>query len=251
MSTQGFVGAWTRENVASLVEKLEAAGIRHYDTALIYPVTNFEAAERLLGGIRKREFVIDTTNLFRPEALRRVNMEESICKSLETLGVTKNTVSDINNLLLSPRVTTLHAHAPDKATPIAKQAANFDHFHWAGYFEQLGLCNYSAAQLSEWIGGGDGAMYNIFRRDYETTPFPLLRQHNIRFVANPTLAGGFATGKLTFAQTAEQLQGTRFEGSSRPTGLAQTALRWLLFHPGPQSTDAVAIGPSSVTQLDE
>ncbi|PYH42557.1 Aldo/keto reductase [Aspergillus saccharolyticus JOP 1030-1] len=297
MGTQGFAGAWTRETVGSLVDRLEAAGIRHYDTALLYPVTNSGAAERLLGSIRQPEFVIDTKILFRPEALRRENMEESIRKSLENLGV--------------PKVTTLYAHAPDQATPIAEQAANFDYFHRAGYFEQLGLCNYSPAQLSEWIEVAQAhgyilpriyqGQYNIFCRDYETTLFPLLRQHQIRFVANSPLAGGFATGKLTFAQTAAQLQGTRFEPAdgnmigflfrmwydkpafheavrqlqaaveeeeekkeeekkeeekkeekdSATSRLAQTALRWLLFHSGLQSTDAVAIGPSSVTQLDE
>ena len=102
-------------------------------------------------------------------------------------------------------------------------------------------------------------------------------------MANSPLAGGFATAKLTFAQDAEQLRGTRFEqregnlmgylfrmwydkpvfhnavrelavgvdGFDGVSSLAQAAVRWLLFHSGLQGTDIVAIGPTGVAQLEE
>lgn len=103
-------------------------------------------------------------------------------------------------------------------------------------------------------------------------------------MANSPLAGGFATGKLTFAKEAEQLRGTRFEQSEgnvlgylfrmwydkpvfhdavrelatgidrsagKVTNLAQAAVRWLLFHSRLESTDNVAIGPSTMCQLEE
>lgn len=120
--------------------------------------------------------------------------------------------------------------------------------------------------------------------------FPLLRQHGIRFVANSPLAGGFLTGKLTFATGASQLVGTRFEvgeanlvgglfrawydrdvfheavrkmrdavaagglldGGEEKEVMARVAMRWVLFHSGLRGEcgDAVAIGPGSVRQLE-
>lgn len=98
MGTQGFAGVWTKDNVSKLVERLTAAGINHYDTALLYPMTDPGASERLLGSIRKDDFVIDTKILYRPEALRRDNMEESIRRSLENLGISKvDTLTKIEN----------------------------------------------------------------------------------------------------------------------------------------------------------
>lgn len=123
--------------------------------------------------------------------------------------------------------------------------------------------------------------YNIFCRHYEKELFPLLKELGIKFIANSPLAGGFATGKLTLAQNAEELVGTRFEQAEgnimgglyrmwydKPvfhdairtlqnavaeagvSSLTDASLRWLLFHSGLASTDVVAIGPTKLSQLD-
>ncbi|KAJ5715967.1 Aldo/keto reductase [Penicillium malachiteum] len=277
MGTQGFDGSWTESNISELVAQLDVANIKHYDTAALYPITNPGGAESLLGKVRQPDFVIDTKLLYRPEALRKGNMEESIRSSLQNLGV--------------QQVNTLYAHAPDQSVPLVDQAANFDALYRAGLFHQLGLCNYSATQVKEWIEIATEkgytlprvyqGQYNIFCRQYEKDLFPLLRTNGIKFVANSPLAGGFATGKLTLAKDAEQLVGTRFEKSKgnlmgglyrmwydKPLfhdavrklqvaaaevgvpSIAEASLRWLLFHSGLTSTDAVAIGPTKISQLD-
>ena len=87
MGTQGFGGAWTENNVSELVAQLDAAKIKHYDTAALYPLPNPGGSERLLGKVRQPDFVIDTKVLFRQEALRKDNMEQSIRSSLQNLGV--------------------------------------------------------------------------------------------------------------------------------------------------------------------
>ncbi|KAJ5248566.1 Aldo/keto reductase [Penicillium chermesinum] len=256
MGTQGFGGAWTESNVSELIARLESANLKHYDTASLYPLTNPGGSERLLGSIRKPDFVIDTKILYRPEALRKEKMEESLRGSLKNLGVEK--------------VNILYAHAPDKVVPIAEQAANFDSLYRAGLFTELGLCNYSTAQVKEYIDLATEkgyvrptvyqGQYNIFCRQYEKELFPFLKAHGIK---------------------AEQLVGTRFEQSEsnvmgglyrmwydKPVfhdavrklsaavaetdvpSLAQASLRWLLFHAGLASTDAVAIGPTKIAQLE-
>lgn len=87
MGTQGFASSWTENTVSELVACLDETGIKHYDSAQLYPTGNPGAAEKLLGRIRRPDFVIDTKVLYRPEALRKEHMEESIRQSLESLGV--------------------------------------------------------------------------------------------------------------------------------------------------------------------
>ncbi|KAJ5732349.1 Aldo/keto reductase [Penicillium malachiteum] len=248
---------WNADNIQNLLERLEAAGIKHFDTASYYPPSNSGASEKLLGTVKQPGFTIDTKILFRPDALRKDLVEASLRQSLESLGLTK--------------VKTLYAHAPDKTTSIADQAANFNHFYEAGYFEQLGLCNYSPDQLSEFIDIAKAkgyvlptiyqGQYNMFCRQYETDLFPLLRENGIPFVANSPLAGGFQSetnmlgflyrywyDKPVFQAAMEELKAavTQYEGEAASSTLAQIAMRWLLFHSGLQSTDQVAIGPNSV-----
>ncbi|KAJ5716806.1 Aldo/keto reductase [Penicillium malachiteum] len=267
-----------QSNISELIDRLATANIKHYDTASLYPLTNPGGSERLLGSVREPDFVIDSKILFRPQALRSDSMKESLDSTLQNLGVQK--------------INVLYAHSPDASTPLQDQAANFDALYRAGLFNDLGLCNYSTTQLKEYIeiATENGyicptvyqGQYNIFCRQYEKDLFPLLKTHGIMFVANSPLAGGFATGKLTFAEDAKQLVGTRFEQAEgnlmgglyrmwydKPifhdavrklnaavveagvSSLAQASLRWLLFHSGLTSTDAVAIGPTKISQLDE
>ena len=108
MGTQGFASAWTQNNIFALVDRLDAAGITHYDTALLYPVTDSGASEKLLGSIRKPEYVIDTKILFRPGALSRERMEESIHRNLANLGVAKVQFRYPN----IPQLTILTQHPP-------------------------------------------------------------------------------------------------------------------------------------------
>ncbi|PLN82245.1 Aldo/keto reductase [Aspergillus taichungensis] len=286
LGTQNFGTSWTETTLPQLVTRLDDAGITHYDTAALYPATNPGQSETLLGQIQRDDVLIDTKILFQPGGLQHDKMEQSLRGSLSRLGVSK--------------VNTLFAHAPDPTTPIAEQAANFDALHRAGLFTSLGLCNYSPAQLTEWLTVSQSqgliaptvyqGQYNLLCRGYETSLFPLLRQHGLRFVANSPLAGGFLTGKLTFATGASQLVGTRFEvgeanligglfrawydrdvfheavrkmreavaaegllgGGEEKEVMARVAMRWVLFHSGLRGEcgDAVAVGPGSVRQLE-
>ncbi|KAL2828449.1 NADP-dependent oxidoreductase domain-containing protein [Aspergillus cavernicola] len=213
----------------------------------------------LLGRVKRLDFIIDTKILWK---------EASIRGSLEKLGVSK--------------IDTLFVHAPDSSTPLAEQAANFDIFYRDGLFSKLGLCNYSPETLSEWLAIASDkkdikpsvfqGQYNVLYRHYETTLFPLLREHGIPFIVTSPLAGGFLTGNVTFAETPRQLDGTRFgvsegnmlrplfrgwydkpgvhnvvkrsrslQGEYGVSSLAEPATRWLLFHSEIGGTDAVAM----------
>lgn len=160
-----------------------------------------------------------------------------------------------------------------------------------GSFAQFGVCNISVEMLEEWLSIADEkgyikptvyqGQYNLLCRSYESTLFPLLKKYNISFIAFSPLAGGFLTGKLTFAENVEALQGTRFEVSDTNFGgmryrsfydkpalnealrqasplcaangieLAEAAMRWILYHSGldGERGDGVITGPNNLSQL--
>lgn len=115
-------------------------------------------------------------------------------------------------------------------------------------------------------------------RDDEAELIPLLRQHNCVYYAYSPLAGGFLTGKVTFATNAEsELHRTRWDGASifqpyadrynRQTmhdairalkkvcdeegvSLQEASLRWLVWHSKLGEADAVILGATKVHQLE-
>ncbi|KAF2728642.1 Aldo/keto reductase [Polyplosphaeria fusca] len=275
--------AWREDNMPALLSALEHANIKRIDSAAIYPYTAPGGADRLLGHCKASEkgFALDTKVLFygdgsgtmAPEAIQK-----SLADSLEGLGVRK--------------INTYYLHAPDPHTPLASQAASMHAAYLANSFSHLGLCNISPATLQAWLSIADEhgyvkptvyqGQYNLLCRGYETQLFTLLKEHGIAFVAFSPLAGGFLTGKVTFAENADTLRGTRFEVSEtnfggmryrgfydnpvmnealrraapvcaeKGLGLGEAAMRWLLYHSGldGERGDGVVIGPNSLEQLE-
>lgn len=152
----------------------------------------------------------------------------------------------------------------------------------------MGLCNYSFKELSEYFSVCDEkgyvkpevyqGEYNALVRDDEPELIPLLRQHNCAYYAYSPLAGGFLTGKVTFATNAEsELHRTRWNGAStfkayadrydtqkmhdavralkkacdeEEVSLQEASLRWLIFHSKLGEGDAVILGAKKVSQLE-
>lgn len=120
--------------------------------------------------------------------------------------------------------------------------------------------------------------YNALIRDDEADLIPLLRQQNCVYYAYSPLAGGFLTGKVTFATNAEsELHRTRFHGAStfKPyaerydrqsmhdairalkkvcdeegVSLQEASMRWLVWHSKLGKGDAVILGASKEVQLE-
>ncbi|KAF7960418.1 hypothetical protein EAE96_000101 [Botrytis aclada] len=262
LGASGIGSNWLKEDMGALADALKSLNINEIDTAAIYPITSPGLSEELLGEIEygKRGFLIDTKiitsmqggdNTMTAEAI-----EYSLSKSLKALKVDKLHI--------------FYCQGPDKSTPIPQQAAAMDAHHRAGKFDHLGVCNFSAAMLEEWMDVATQqnlikprffqGQYNLFCRSYESSLFPILRKHDIHFIGFSPLAGGFLTGKLTRANTDVELDGTRFavtEGNipgvayrhwydktcmhdgirrmdalcaDAGIALAEAAYRWVLFH---------------------
>ncbi|KUJ08208.1 putative aldo/keto reductase [Mollisia scopiformis] len=260
----------TAEQTSSLLSLLQQLGIQQLDSGASYPPGSPWVTERLLGESKAVEkgFVVDTKVLY---DLSEKGIERSVEKSLELLGV--------------ERVNILYSHSPDKEVPIGESAKGFDVQYRAGRFEELGLSNYSAAELKEWIEVCDEkgyikptvwqGHYNAIKRTPEENLFPFLREHGIRVIAYGPLAGGFLTGKVSLATEAATLSGGRWapglfpaypETFDKPAihnamiefckkceaaGMTPTevSLRWIMNHSELRDGDAIILGATKVDQL--
>ncbi|TVY15593.1 Oxidoreductase sirO [Lachnellula arida] len=303
MGTGGFGVTWSKDDLGALARALKEAGIDPIDTAALYPVGASGLSEKLVGEGKFGEhgFQIDSKILFSGDGsgnLTAPKIQESLSKTFDSLKVAS--VSLLQNHFnidietyqkFGGQLNVLYCHGPDKTTPIAEQAAAFDAEYRNGKFQRLGVCNLSPEMLKEWlfVATEKGyvkpsvfqGQYNLLSRTYESTLFPLLREHGISFVAFSPLAGGFLTGKLTFSSGAEDLKATRFEvsdtnfmgmgyrhwydkpsmhaavqkmeGLCKENGVSLTAAawRWILYHSPLEAGhgDAVIVGPRNLEQL--
>ncbi|KAL8897402.1 MAG: hypothetical protein Q9192_002595 [Flavoplaca navasiana] len=294
----------TIEDVGPLLETLAACGITEIDTAGVYPASAPGASERLLGAVKAsdRGFTINTKIMVTGDgpgqgSLRKEAIDKSVQRSLTTLGL--------------PKINVLHCHIPDTATPVEETAAAL-HDHWSkanitqveylvssaagrysllnvlvltGPSQQIGLSNYSVAQVEDFLSTCDmhgwrkptvfQGQYNALCRGMEKDLLPLLRRHNMAYVAFSPLAGGFLTGNFSLGH---DLEGTRFaEGNTmgahyrpmydkpamhtairklhallEPRGfaMAEAALRWVFHHSALGPQDAIILGATSRLQIE-
>ncbi|KAF2477646.1 Aldo/keto reductase [Lindgomyces ingoldianus] len=279
-------GLWgdetSKEVVTKLAEVLKELKIKEIDGAALYPITNPGQSEKLIGecGYVENGFLVDSKILHfggGEGTLSKAAIERSLDQSLANIKTDKLHI--------------LYCHGPDKETPIAEQVATLDAEYKKGKFEKLGVCNFPIEMLEQYLKTAEEkgyikpsvfqGQYNLLCRGYEARLLPLLRKHNISFVAYSPLAGGYLTGKLTFSTGTEDLKETRFnvsdtnymgmayrnwydkpsmhsavrkmEGLCKAHGvqMSDAACRWVLHHSilDGEHGDGVIIGPRTLAQL--
>ncbi|KAK5128758.1 hypothetical protein LTR85_000091 [Meristemomyces frigidus] len=269
MPAQVIFGDINKLDPDELRSALIAAGITRIDTAARYQ--NGESEKKIGGAKFPQDFTIDTkifTTIPAHKTLSTEAIGKSITNSLHVLGV--------------EQVNVLYCHAPDFATSIAEQAQAFNHHYIEGRFRYLGVSNFDAEMLQEWLDIADRegfvkptvfeGQYNLFCRSYEETLFPLLRKHSIHFIAYSPLAGGFLLGNFT-AQGAragsrfavqtpytkwydtpamhEAIKKVKAVGEKTGLGLDELSLRWLKYHSALGEEDAMILGASKPTQIEK
>jgi aflatoxin B1 aldehyde reductase len=249
------------DSVQSLLSTLKSLNITHLDTAARY---GGGISETLLGeaDASAKDFMLDSKILTlqngEPE-LTKEKIEASTLTTLQRLKVQK--------------LHTLYIHAPDPLTPLFETAQAMDAQFRAGRMEELGLSNFSAELVEEYIAvcrehgyvlpSVYQGQYNLLNREAETTLFPLLRREGIGFLAYSPLASGFLTAKeekkgnpivgrlLGDLKVVEAVE--RFKITLEGFGMEATeaALRWVVFHSGLGEGDAVTLGGSRESQVED
>lgn len=169
------------------------------------------------------------------------------------------------------------AHYQDDRTPIEESAAAFDTLVQAGKIRAIGLSNFSAAIVSEWIDTADSGglavpvalqpHYSLVQRQpFEAELAPVAREAGLAVLPYRALGGGFLSGKYrTESDTEDRARGAGVLPLLTPAGLrlldnideiarihhvqaATIALAWLMHQP---SVTAPLVSATSCTQLEE
>ncbi|PPG30819.1 alcohol dehydrogenase [Pseudoclavibacter sp. RFBG4] len=200
----GNVFGWTadRDESFAILDAYVEAGGNFIDTADVYsawiPGNSGAESETIIGEwLRSRgrpeDLVIATkvAQFAKRPGLSADNVRAAVDDSLERLGV--------------ERIDLYYAHRDDPDTPIAETAAVFSELVDAGKITAIGVSNYSAPRLREWLAAVENGRlhqptalqpeYNLLERDIEGELLPLAREAGIGVVPYFALAHGFLTGK--------------------------------------------------------
>jgi aryl-alcohol dehydrogenase-like predicted oxidoreductase len=179
--------------------------------------------------------------------------------------------------LKTDRIDLYYAHFDDPAVPLVETLAAFEDLLKAGKIRHIGVSNYSAGRLAEWVRMAEEngftqpvalqPHYNLVaRRNFEQTLAPLARAQGWAVFPYWSLASGFLTGKYRSAadagasvRGAGAAQYFTEEGfgviaaldsvaSARGISVTTAALAWLLAKPG---ITAVLASARTVEQLPD
>ncbi len=180
--------------------------------------------------------------------------------------------------LATDHIDLYYAHFDDASVPLAETVGAFNDLVVAGKVRYVGVSNYSADRIEEWISiaAREGYAlpvalqphYNLVRREpYETELAPVVAEHGLGVMPYFSLASGFLSGKY---RTAADLAGkARGKGAgqylderglrvidaldaiavARGVSVPTTALAWLRAKPGIVAPIASATTPAQVAEL--
>ncbi|MCT2085418.1 aldo/keto reductase [Microbacterium enclense] len=276
LSLGGNVFGWTadRDTSFAVLDAFHAGGGDFIDTADGYsawaPGNSGGESETIIGewlASRRPENVVVATKVsthpdFR--GLAAANVRAAAEASLTRLGV--------------DAIDLYYAHFDDPETPLEETVGAFADLVSDGLVRSVGVSNYSAARIREWISLAEAAgadlpvavqpHYNLVHRTaVESEIVPLAEQHGFSLVPYYALASGFLTGKYrTTDATGDSPRAGGAAKLATPAGLAvidaleeigrahgasiaTTALAWLRAQPTVVAPLASASRPEQVKDL--
>ncbi|MEZ3155884.1 aldo/keto reductase [Microbacterium sp. BWR-S6Y] len=276
LSLGGNVFGWTadRDTSFEVLDAFHAGGGDFIDTADAYsawaPGNSGGESETLIGewlaSRAPRDVVVATKVSQHPEfrGLSAKNVRAAAEASLSRLGL--------------DTIDLYYAHFDDADTPLEETVAAFADLVRDGLVRYVGVSNYSASRIREWISLAEAAgadlpvavqpHYNLVHRtEVEREIVPVAEQYGMSLVPYYALASGFLTGKYRGGDAASE--SPRAEGAAKlatPAGLAlidaleevgaahdasiaSTALAWLRAQPTVAAPIASASKVSQVADL--
>lgn len=266
----------TVEIACEMMNRAYQHGITHYDSARIYAggMTEPIVGQCLtLLGFKDNSAIKITTKAHpsQPNGLSSEGLSSQLERSLEAMGIS--------------RVDEFYLHQPDTENDLATSLQAVHELIQRGVVGRLGMSNYHEDEVeravklcheNSWTPPSVyQGLYNPLNRRVEASLIPVLRKHNIQFIAFNALAAGLLTGKhkrITETANEEVLPG-RFKNNPNylprfytpanfdaleilqaalPPGmdLITASYKWLFCHSALQSSDGVLFGASSLSQLD-
>lgn len=225
LSLGGNVFGWTADRDASfaVLDAFAAGGGNFIDTADAYsawvPGNSGGESETILGewlASRRPEGLVVATKVSQHPQFRGLsagNIRRAAEASLDRLGV--------------DAIDLYYAHFDDETVPLEETVAAFGQLVADGLVRYVGVSNYSAERIREWIGIAQASgvalpvavqpHYNlVHRNDVEETIIPVAAEFDLGLVPYYALASGFLTGKYRSTDAAGQ-------SSPRAAGAAKYA----------------------------
>lgn len=206
---------WTSDEAQShlVLDAYADAGGNFLDTADVYPAWAPGASggdsEIILGAWlkrRKRDELVVATKVGKLQG--RLGL---------AAGNVKRSAEESLRRLQTDYIDLYYAHAFDEETPLEESVAAFAALQREGKIREIGVSNFSAAQLGAWMAEADRQdvprpvalqpHYNLLARaDYEQNLQPLAAEFDLGVMPYFSLASGLLTGKY---RSREQIVGDR------------------------------------------
>lgn len=253
------------------IRTCRAAGGKHFDTARIYAGgKSEEMAGRIMKKNNSREKYVIATKAHpsQPDGLSDIGIRSQLKSSLDALQIDKAEI--------------YYLHQPDTVNPLTESLATINALISEGLIEKFALSNYSVPEVQRVLDicNAKGyplpvayqGLYNPINRRVESELLPLLRKHNMTFVAYNPLAAGMLTGKHSkgadvpegrFKNNANYLdrfyKDDTFQGldfiskacKAADLSMTQATYSWMLHHSMLGDGDGVLLGASKFGHLDE
>jgi len=254
-----------------MTQKFLAAGFTDIDTARIYSGGD---TETMLGRVLKNPLgkysLATKVHPSQPGGLSAQGIQGQFEKSLKELGVDS--------------VDVLYLHQPDPEHDLTESLAHVDSLVREGKVARIGLSNYSALETDRlcelckehgWtLPSFYQGLYNPLNRLAEEELLPVLRRHNIGFIAFNPLAAGLLSGKHSPTGTVisgrfkenpnylprfyteanfAALDKIRAACAEHNLGMVPATYSWLLLHSSLDGSrgDGLLLGASSLAHLEE
>jgi aryl-alcohol dehydrogenase-like predicted oxidoreductase len=273
----GNTFGWTSTEAEShqVLDAFAAGGGNFVDTADVYsawvPGNTGGESERIIGNWMKargnRDSVVIATKVSNHPEFRGLGAANIAAAADASLA-----------RLQSDHIDLYYAHVDDETTPLEETLAAFNELVVAGKVRYLGISNYSAARISEWIeiATRNGFAlpvafqphYNlVHRHEFETELWPAAAAAQIGVMPYYALASGFLSGKY---RTEESLKGAArgagagtyltaeglavidvLDSVAKETGssIASVSLAWLLSRDGIVAPIASATSSAQLADL--
>ncbi|KAK6842837.1 hypothetical protein PG987_003697 [Apiospora arundinis] len=175
-----FMG--TPELAETWIKALEDAKITRIDSA-----QNYGKSEEMLGVVdAASRFVVDT------------KVSETMGPNAATGNVVIKSGKESLEKLKTKSVNVYYLHFPERRCDLEDTLSGVDALYKEGAFKKFGLSNFLP---TKWKTSSASGAYSAVGRRAETELMPILRKHNMAFVAYSPIAGGFLTKNREVLET--------------------------------------------------
>ncbi|KAG1776628.1 NADP-dependent oxidoreductase domain-containing protein [Suillus placidus] len=190
--------------------------------------------------------------------------------AIDTKSVSRLCLQASLTALAPYKIRVFFLHVPDRSVSYDEMLRGVNELYEEGLFEEFGLSNFYSWEVSEivTIAKSNGwikptvhqGLYNALERNVESELFPCLRKFGIRFHWYSPLARGLLAGTSIASPTpgscwdiesSVMAAGLRESLAKHNISGGEAAFRWLQHHSMLEPHDAIIIGASNVSQLEQ